>query len=198
MAVLVGTGVDHATGERVEVRLGISPIPPSLDGPRDAYHISAGPNRAARTIDFELSLHGWQFGFSDVRFIARMFSGADALLRCQTTFELGQSDPGPARYSLCWHTGWAEFAVIRAGTRKEPDRLDVSVHMFDPNDRSTPEHGWLSDRCTWFGFTTNIAEARRFGEELMRELRDARSRRRELGIPTIDDADWKELDGLND
>lgn len=154
--------------------LQISPVAPSMDGPRDAYLISFGPSESGRTVEINCCVYGFQLNHSYFEEFADAFIDAAALR--DHRFQ------GNARrnLSITDSIDWMYVVITDIGARKVPDQ--VAIHLF----YSQQERELKIEQYDYklFRMVSTGQEARRFGEELMEEIAQARLERKRLGLLT--------------
>ena len=79
----------------MEKRLSIAPVPPTLDGPRDAYDIEFEPSWDGRKVKWQYNMYGWQFNHSNFESIAECLAGADMLFTTDRKW-FASSEASPA------------------------------------------------------------------------------------------------------
>jgi len=166
-------------------RLSITPVTPALDGPRDAYDIcfesGYGEFFSARG-----DVHGWQLGHYHFDRIAELFRNAERVL------DLNEYDLYPLMPSLYEGLEWFHVILLPSRSKKSPDGLTVMLFVSDFAQEGPETQDLYDHRFVHFRFNTVVAIAQKFGNDLIRELNEARRLRIALGIATDDDVDHGE------
>lgn len=163
--------------------LEILPLPPTVDGPRDAYRIILfSSNRVV--FEQEYNVHGWQLGHFYMFNIAGAFKQASRIINKKNDFCL--SSPVDADYNhpvtIREDINWLEV-VLWGKTIKEQDLLFVELFLqTDPEGEDTPLIPFVCTRIV-----CSPEKAEEFGRLLESECATARELRLSLDIPARDD-----------
>lgn len=193
LATLCGTGRDPSGHRSTQKQLLIAPVPPSVEGPTDAYDVAFGPDWEGKYVQIRGDVSGWQLGHSYFECIAEMFCGAEVLHALKGTRHACADTlhTGAARTTLDIGLDWLHVMISDASSTRYPDNISVQIYIADPeysaqSGPDAPAHSQQNRFIVW-GLNTTIAQASRFGDDLLIELTGARQKRIELGIVTEED-----------
>jgi hypothetical protein len=170
----------------------ITPVTPSLDGPRDAYDVTVWHDKVA-VFQHQYNVHGWQNGHWNVYRIARAFQHARRLMDVKADFGLYRhlaDDPSyNEEVSLHLEVIWLHVVLRGCTYEKKPNFL-VQFFLWTNPDRDYAPNAPLSTQLTSFvGDEINVLPkaAVTFGKALESECRKAERLRKKLGLRHFDD-----------
>jgi hypothetical protein len=177
MAVLRGRNL--ATGTYA---LDVAPIPPSVEGPHDAYHVSLTHNEKL-IYSQPHSVHGWQSGHYYVYDIAYAFQCAGRLVDATFDFSIYEKAPNwsikkwKEPSNLYVSTDWLQFALEGKTLKYRGPLIVVRAFLGLPRaeDSGLERYASVLLHCS-------PEEAEGFGRTLHVECDAAEERRRELGL----------------
>ncbi len=185
MAILTGS---TSGGKAIQFEL--TPIRPTLDGPRDAYRAALTVDGAS-VFDAPFSVFGRDAGHFYVFRMARAFQNAPHLVDMIAPFNL---DEGAAQGELLGRpplsvretVGWLEIVLWgkRYGRARIPN-VFVQVYLSPAPDKDAPDESLALRQFARLNCVPEDVEA--FGHELERQCITAREERARLGIPAIEE-----------
>lgn len=162
----------------------ITPVTPAPDGPRDAYDITLSPDDKGQTLSVRGNVHGWQLDHYYFERIASAFAKVAELPGKTQGISICGSKEEPTVIYL--NAVWIHILVWSGQSDYTMNRINVNIFLLDEFYRErTGEKRFLE-----WGLSTTVEEARKFGDELMQELNEAKRLRRELRIET----EWDTLE----
>lgn len=168
------------------VALELAPIPPSLEGPHDAYQLTL-KHRDEVVYSEQHSVHGWQSEHMYVYDIAYAFQCASRMMDARFDFSIYDVVPKwgrkwKAASNLHVSTDWLAF-VLQGKTHRQHGPLIIVRALIQ-----LPQTGsGLLERYVSAHFTCSPAEAEAFGTALRAECDAAKVGRKELGLDVFMD-----------
>jgi hypothetical protein len=183
--------------------LEITPVTPSIRGPRDAYDVAIWQEDENNAVfRHQYNVHGWQIGHSEILNIARAFQVVHRLADMELPLNLYRVDNNANAKSrehlskpmcLCLDVIWIHVKLSADLRKPDSSEVDVNLELFlwtSPDEDYAP-NAIASEPLTRFvfeDFYIRNEEAKRFGAALQRECIEGQKLRRELHLKHFDDA----------
>lgn len=172
-------GLDYRGGARW---FSITPVAPSLIGPKDAYDIAFWPDESGATFGMRGNVHKWQLDHYYLWRIAETFSNADKIASHRIPTNV-QGMTAHWDWEVCQDCEWLRLQILPPQKRPigSPLRIVLFARVETSDDRA-------KKRCyERFDMLAKVECMIDFGRVLHAELEDAKAARALLGLGTQND-----------
>jgi|SRR5579884_2676294 len=190
MAVLSGYNDNQSLANTMELK----PVPPAVDGPRDAYEIAF---RRGDEIVYQAlyNVHEWQLGHFYIVDTARIFQRIESIIDAKLDISAASFDEDKYKEAASIEVGIDWLVIVLLGeTSKRKRRYgsqEIVVDAFAEISQKPDNIAGDAGCFVRFSFLCAPAAAIAFGKDLEAECEAAKALRQSLGIPAREEVEYK-------